>query len=159
MISRHFHPCPWRVTYPASSLLYFFSKIVDLCEPSYVPTQQDILHAQVHTTGINKLEINLGGNDLEIIDVGGRRTERTKWSFIFPDVHCAIFVVNLSAYDCLAEDGETVNLVPAGSLPPLTWSQNLERHARNIEHLAVSKRQRVVPARTCGKLALAFLRP
>ena len=70
-------------TYIISNKLFFFSYFLDnakrICNSDYVPTMKDILHSRLKTVGVIELQIKMKGADFRVIDVGGQRTQRTKW--------------------------------------------------------------------------------
>lgn len=87
---------------------YYLSQVQRIGASDYVPTQQDILHTRVRTSGIVETRFSFQDLDFKLIDVGGQRSERRKWIHCFEGVTAIIYCVALSAYDCvLAEDGET----------------------------------------------------
>ncbi|KAJ7202000.1 heterotrimeric G protein alpha subunit 4 [Mycena haematopus] len=87
------------------NLEYFFSALPRLFDPSYIPTEQDIVHARARTIGITETTFTLRGTEMLMVDVGGQKSERRKWIHCFQDVTSILFVVSLSGYDqCLVED-------------------------------------------------------
>eukprot|EP01135_Chromosphaera_perkinsii_P009590 Nk52_evm40s1810 gene=Nk52_evmTU40s1810 len=89
------------------SAIYFFENIKRICDHSYIPTQQDVLHTRAPTSGIIEYKFCVKDNVYRMIDVGGQRSERRKWIHCFEDVTAIIFVVALSEYDqTLFEDRE-----------------------------------------------------
>ncbi|GBE78577.1 Guanine nucleotide-binding protein alpha-2 subunit [Sparassis crispa] len=87
------------------NLLYYFSDLGRLFEPTYVPSEQDIVRARVRTIGITETVFHLHDHELLMVDVGGQKSERRKWIHCFQDVTSILFLVSLSGYDqCLIED-------------------------------------------------------
>lgn len=87
------------------NLLYFFSALDRLFDPSYQPTEQDIIHCRARTIGITETTFNLKEHEMLMVDVGGQKSERRKWIHCFQDVTSILFLVSLSGYDqCLVED-------------------------------------------------------
>ena len=88
---------------------YYFNALDRLCDPSYIPTDQDLLHSRVKTTGM--IEINFEYKDLSfsLIDVGGARCERKKWVHVFENVTAIIFCVAMSEYDQVLNEDEDMN--------------------------------------------------
>ncbi|KAF7350056.1 hypothetical protein MVEN_01307300 [Mycena venus] len=87
------------------NLQYFFSDLLRLFDPAYVPTEQDILHTRKRTIGITETTFKLEDHEILMIDVGGQKSERRKWIHCFQDVTSILFFVSLSGYDqCLVED-------------------------------------------------------
>lgn len=86
------------------STKYFYDKLEVLSKPDYVPSQQDVLHSRVRTTGIEEATFSFGFT-FKMIDVGGQRTERRKWIHFFENMSAIIFCASLSEYDqVLRED-------------------------------------------------------
>ncbi|KAG0635869.1 guanine nucleotide binding protein, alpha subunit [Tuber brumale] len=87
------------------NLNYFFESLDRLFVPNYVPTDQDILHSRLKTTGISETLFDLGALTYRMFDVGGQRSERKKWIHCFENVTALLFLVAISGYDqCLVED-------------------------------------------------------
>eukprot|EP01114_Cavostelium_apophysatum_P009020 TRINITY_DN22095_c0_g1_i1.p1 TRINITY_DN22095_c0_g1~~TRINITY_DN22095_c0_g1_i1.p1 ORF type:complete len:417 (-),score=117.01 TRINITY_DN22095_c0_g1_i1:25-1275(-) len=93
---------------------YFFNELDRISQENYIPTQADILHVRVKTTGINEIEFNIGKYRFAMMDVGGQRSERRKWIHCFENVTAIIFCAALSEYDQkLYEDGTTNRMLEA----------------------------------------------
>lgn len=87
------------------NLTYFFSDIDRLFDPEYVPQEQDIVHCRARTIGITETTFHLRDHEMQMVDVGGQKSERRKWIHCFQDVTSILFLVSLSGYDqCLVED-------------------------------------------------------
>eukprot|EP01099_Mayorella_cantabrigiensis_P000210 TRINITY_DN1091_c0_g1_i1.p1 TRINITY_DN1091_c0_g1~~TRINITY_DN1091_c0_g1_i1.p1 ORF type:complete len:377 (+),score=102.30 TRINITY_DN1091_c0_g1_i1:90-1133(+) len=87
---------------------YCLDNIDRIAEPDYVPTQVDVLHTRVRTTGVIEISFQLGNRKVRLVDVGGQRAERRKWMGCFDEVTAVLFCVALSEYDLkLLEDNET----------------------------------------------------
>lgn len=78
---------------------YFFEKIDDLQDDDYVPNDEDILKARIRSIGIDSVTFNMDNALVRIFDVGGQKTERSKWQKVMDDVSGCIFVVSFSEYD------------------------------------------------------------
>ncbi|KAG6855344.1 hypothetical protein H0H87_004684 [Tephrocybe sp. NHM501043] len=66
----------------------------------YIPTNDDILHVYVPTTGISRTNFPLDGKHLlSVYDFGGARSERRKWANCFGNADVLIFIAGLSEYD------------------------------------------------------------
>uniref|UniRef100_A0A8C6UH73 Guanine nucleotide binding protein (G protein), alpha 13b n=1 Tax=Neogobius melanostomus TaxID=47308 RepID=A0A8C6UH73_9GOBI len=82
------------------SVKYFLDNLDKLGDPSYLPTQQDILLARKPTKGIHEY-------DFEIKN----RSERRRWFECFDSVTSILFLVSSSEYDqVLMEDRQTNRL-------------------------------------------------
>lgn len=111
---------PSKVTPPQSYIFFsllltlprflsFFNKLDALWDPSYTPSDQDIIRCRAKTTGIVETVFHLGPLTYRMFDVGGQRSERKKWIHCFDSVTSILFVVAISGYDqCLAEDRDSV---------------------------------------------------
>jgi G-protein alpha subunit len=99
------------------SVAYFFNKVKQIVDPSYVPTTQDVLQARVRTTGIVEQSFTVDHNTFLIMDVGGQRNERRKWIHCFDNVTAILFVAAMSEYDqVLYEDHDTNRMDEAVNL-------------------------------------------
>ncbi|GAA5887314.1 hypothetical protein JCM16303_006588 [Sporobolomyces ruberrimus] len=81
------------------SASYFFDALPRTSQPGYLPSDQDILHTRVRSTGIVEEVIQLEKTKVVIVDVGGQRSERRKWVMCFENVQLLIFVAAISEYD------------------------------------------------------------
>ena len=79
------------------STKYYLDAIDRLGEPSYRPTEQDILRTRFRTTGIVEMKFTFSKLSFKLMDVGGQRTERRKWIHTFEDVQAANFCADLSS--------------------------------------------------------------
>ncbi|KAH9398310.1 hypothetical protein TYRP_018957 [Tyrophagus putrescentiae] len=96
------------------SAKYFLDKIDEIREPSFSPTDQDILHSRRRTSEIQRIEFEVkvprqyggGYQPFWMFDVGGQRGERRKWIQVFDGITAILFVIDSSGFDCkLREDG------------------------------------------------------
>lgn len=88
---------------------YFLDSLPRISAQDYVPTQQDVLRTRVKTTGIIETKFKYKGLLFKLFDVGGQRSERSKWIHCFNGVTAIIFCVALSDYDLNLYEDETVN--------------------------------------------------
>ncbi|KAG6843396.1 hypothetical protein H0H87_005064 [Tephrocybe sp. NHM501043] len=66
----------------------------------YIPTNDDILHIYVPTTGISQTNFPLDAKLLlSVYDFGGGRSEQRKWVNCFDNADVLIFIAGLSEYD------------------------------------------------------------
>ncbi|KAF8945229.1 guanine nucleotide-binding protein subunit alpha [Haplosporangium gracile] len=91
------------------SAKYYFDSIDRIAEPTYSPTDQDVLRSRVKTTGITETTFNIGELTYRMFDVCGQRSERRKWINCFENVTAVVFLVAISEYDQLLLEDETVN--------------------------------------------------
>ncbi|XP_051964223.1 guanine nucleotide-binding protein G(i) subunit alpha-3-like isoform X1 [Xyrauchen texanus] len=119
------------------SASYYLNDLDRISQPSYMPTQQDVLRTRVKTTGIVEthftfkelyfklvtcvflsffLFLSFSCSDTaycmcshRMFDVGGQRSERKKWIHCFEGVTAIIFCVALSDYDLVLAEDEEMN--------------------------------------------------
>ncbi|ORY36877.1 G-alpha-domain-containing protein, partial [Rhizoclosmatium globosum] len=77
--------------------------------PEYIPTHDDILQSSVPTTGIHETKLKVDGVTVQLLDVGGQKSERLKWASHFDTVQAVFFVVDVGAFDETVEDDGTAN--------------------------------------------------
>lgn len=88
----------------------FLDELPRLWKEDYTPTDDDIVHCRVRTTGMTENLFKITGHTLRFIDVGGQKSERRKWINFFQDVTSILFLVSMSGYDeCLIEDRDAVS--------------------------------------------------
>ncbi|MCJ1283127.1 guanine nucleotide-binding protein subunit alpha [Xylographa opegraphella] len=94
---------------PLTLITSYFRSIIALSNPSYFPTDQDILRSRVKTTGITETSFVAPVQSLSVFDFGGVRSERKKWIRCFENAGTILFTVDISSYDQLLCEDETVN--------------------------------------------------
>ncbi|XP_056603034.1 guanine nucleotide-binding protein G(q) subunit alpha [Triplophysa dalaica] len=93
----------------SDSTKYYLNSLDRIADPSYVPTQQDVLRVRVPTTGIIEYPFDLQSVIFRMVDVGGQRSERRKWIHCFENVTSIMFLVALSEYDQVLVESENEN--------------------------------------------------
>ncbi|KAL4630132.1 guanine nucleotide-binding protein subunit alpha-14-like [Arapaima gigas] len=104
----------------SDSTNYYLTDLERISDPSYVPTEQDILRVRVATTGIIEYRFDLESFHIllshililllfRMVDVGGQRSERRKWIHCFENVTSIIFLVALSEYDQVLAECDNEN--------------------------------------------------
>lgn len=88
---------------------YFLDSLPRISAPDYIPTQLDVLRTRVKTTGIIETKFRYKGLLFKLFDVGGQRSERSKWIHCFNGVTAIIFCVAMSEYDLTLYEDEKVN--------------------------------------------------
>jgi len=91
------------------SVKYFMEHIDRIASDGYVPTKDDVLHVRNRTSGIIEENLTIKGRPFLIVDVGGQRSERRKWTNCFDDVTGLIFVASLASYNQLLFEDESTN--------------------------------------------------
>jgi len=71
---------------------YYLNSIDRIMELGYIPTEKDVLHSRVTTTGITETSFNYQNLSFRMIDVGGQRNERKKWIHCFENVNAVFFL-------------------------------------------------------------------
>ena len=93
----------------SDSAKYYFDKVLEMAQPRYIPTEQDVFRSRQRTTGIVENEFHIGVDKFKMFDVGGQRNERKKWIHCFEGVDSVMFVAALSEYDQTLFEDETTN--------------------------------------------------
>ena len=94
--------------FPASAP-YFLNHCKRIMADTFVPTDQDILHARKATTGVFDILLHFGGTTFQFVDVGGQRSERRKLIHCFEDVPSIIFFAALSEFNRNLIEDPSVN--------------------------------------------------
>jgi len=96
---------------------YFLVQAETIGSEDYLPTDQDIVRARTMTTGIVVVPFQIKNLKMEMVDVGGQRSERKKWIHQFDKVTAVMFIIALSEYDQqLYEDDTTNRMVESENL-------------------------------------------
>ncbi|KAJ8286343.1 hypothetical protein GJAV_G00037400 [Gymnothorax javanicus] len=93
----------------SDSTKYYLDALDRISDPSYIPSQEDVLRVRVPTTGIIEYPFDLDNITFRMVDVGGQRSERRKWIHCFEKVTSVIFLVALSEYDLLLAECHNAN--------------------------------------------------
>jgi len=88
---------------------YFFNSIERMIDPNYNPTVDDALRVRLRSTGIEEATFRFGVDYFKVMDVGGQRSERSKWRSCFDCVSTVLYVAGLSEYDQVLRENEAVN--------------------------------------------------
>ncbi|KAK5581590.1 hypothetical protein ACTA71_008904 [Dictyostelium dimigraforme] len=91
------------------SAAYYFDSIDRISQPSYLPSENDVLRSRTKTTGIIETVFEIQNSTFRMVDVGGQRSERKKWMHCFQEVTAVIFCVALSEYDLKLYEDDTTN--------------------------------------------------
>ena len=81
------------------STAYYLNAIDRILNPSFVPTQEDVLRLRLPTTQATSYDFTDKGWTFRITDVGGQRGERKRWIRLFHGIDAIIFLAALSEYD------------------------------------------------------------
>jgi len=88
---------------------YFFDNIHRIAEAGYQPNTQDMLLVRTPTTGVVDCAFSYNTHDFRLYDVGGQRSERSKWIHCFDAVTAVLFVASLSCFDQQLFEDQSVN--------------------------------------------------
>ncbi|KAJ6233814.1 guanine nucleotide-binding protein g(o) subunit alpha [Anaeramoeba flamelloides] len=90
------------------SMEFFFDSLERISQPDYIPTNEDVLRCRTTTVSVDEAEFQLDDFHFTLIDVGGQRNERRKWSYCYDKISTVIFFVSLIGYSqVLFEDNST----------------------------------------------------
>lgn len=90
-----FDPKRWKAN---ENIYYYIKGMERLIEPNYIPSDQDILHLWVRTTGIYTTQYSIKELKYRVTDVGGARSERRKWLLRSYDDDCMFYMVDPTGY-------------------------------------------------------------
>jgi len=92
------------------STKYWFENLDRLRDNDYIPNEADILRSRVKSFGVSDFTSMFESKSVQVIDVGGQKSERKKWLKCFEGVNTVIYVVSLGDYDMrLREEKEAEN--------------------------------------------------
>ncbi|KAG4105434.1 guanine nucleotide binding protein, alpha subunit [Neocallimastix lanati (nom. inval.)] len=88
---------------------YYFDNVMRFVDDDFELTEEDYVMSRIMTTGIISTEISIPPLKYTVIDVGGQRNERRKWLHCFDNVSALLFIVNLSGYNSVLFEDNSVN--------------------------------------------------
>jgi guanine nucleotide-binding protein G(i) subunit alpha len=91
------------------SIRYYCDHLERISASNYVPTIQDILNSRRTTLGVTEMQFVYKGKKLKFVDVGGQRSQRSKWLKQFTGCNAVIFVTAINEYDQVLREDETTN--------------------------------------------------
>jgi len=91
------------------STVYFIDRLEAIEKDDYIPTFDDALRTRVRTTGATVLKFLMEKQTVLIVDVGGQKSERTKWIHQFEGVSAILFVTAVCDYDRTMFEDEKCN--------------------------------------------------
>jgi GTPase SAR1 family protein len=91
------------------SVKYYCENIQRIANEHYIPTFQDVLMSRRTTMGVTESVFKFKNRYLKFVDVGGQRSQRSKWIKQFTDCHAVIFVAAISEYDQVLRENESTN--------------------------------------------------
>ncbi|KAJ7346177.1 GPA1 heterotrimeric G-protein alpha subunit [Mycena albidolilacea] len=90
---------------------YYFNAIDRIAAVDYVPSDQDILRCRVKAPGVAELSLQVGELKYKIVDPSGQRSDRRKWLHCFGNVKVILFCADLTQYDQMLYEDESVNCI------------------------------------------------
>jgi len=90
---------------------YILDNLDRIVQPNFTPDDTDILSCRIRSTGIVYTELKVKEATIQIVDVGGQRSERKKWMSCFDGVTGVIFVAAISEFDQVLFEDELVNRI------------------------------------------------
>lgn len=88
---------------------FFLDSSERIAEQDYLPTNEDLLKSRIRTTGISSIHFKIDNKVRTLlVDVGGQKCERAKWTKCFQGVQYVLFVVSLSDFDQFMFEDDTV---------------------------------------------------
>ena len=91
------------------SALEFLDRIEEIGSADFCPTFEDCLRVRARTTGANVLKLQKNNQNLNIVDVGGQKSERTKWIHYFDGINAILFICAVSEYNQTMFEDEKTN--------------------------------------------------
>ncbi|KAJ7885517.1 G protein alpha-subunit [Mycena olivaceomarginata] len=95
----------------SESAAYYFNAIDRIAAVDYVPSDQDILRCRVKAPGVAELSLQVGEFKYNIVDPSGQRSDRRKWLHCFGNVKVILFCADLTQYDQMLYEDESVNYI------------------------------------------------
>ncbi|KAJ6522081.1 G protein alpha-subunit [Mycena vulgaris] len=93
----------------SENAVYYFNAVDRIAAVGYVPSDQDILRCRVKAEGVAKTSFQVGELAYHIFDPSGQRSERRKWLHCFENVTAILFCADLTEYDHMLYEDESVN--------------------------------------------------
>ncbi|KAH9502103.1 Guanine nucleotide-binding protein subunit alpha-13 [Dermatophagoides farinae] len=94
----------------SDGLPYLFRNLKRISSHTYVPNNQDLLHARVPTRTVLEYTVDYKSVAFHFIDVGGQRKQRKKWLQCFDNMLTSIlFIVSSIEYDQYLVEDTSVN--------------------------------------------------
>ncbi|GAA5861485.1 hypothetical protein JCM1840_005386 [Sporobolomyces johnsonii] len=93
----------------SESAIYFLEAFPRIIDPSWVPTDEDLLNVRVRTVGIEEIKLQISKKQVyRICDVAGARGTKHAWAYVL-SVFDLFFIVALSDYSVADPQDPTVN--------------------------------------------------
>eukprot|EP00475_Leptophrys_vorax_P032694 TRINITY_DN5077_c0_g1_i1.p1 TRINITY_DN5077_c0_g1~~TRINITY_DN5077_c0_g1_i1.p1 ORF type:complete len:419 (+),score=105.76 TRINITY_DN5077_c0_g1_i1:101-1258(+) len=105
------HRAAYHHLHVPDNIEYFFEKCEEIAAVDYVPSFEDVVRARDSTKKANHAVLEMDGQKIDLIDVGGQRGARKKWIKFFDKVDCILFVASMSEFDQQLEEDHSTRRV------------------------------------------------
>ncbi|KAF7361581.1 G-protein alpha subunit [Mycena sanguinolenta] len=95
------------------STVYYFNAIDRIAAVDYVPSDRDILRCRFKARGVQEIRFQIGELTYKISNMHSQRLARRKWLHCFENVKAIIFCADLTQYDQMIYEDESVSLQEA----------------------------------------------
>ncbi|KAJ7794061.1 heterotrimeric G-protein alpha subunit, GPA1-like protein [Mycena olivaceomarginata] len=99
----------------SESAVYYFNSVDRIGAVDYVPSDQDILRCRVKAEGVAETSfsdhLQVGELTYKIFHPRGQRSGRRKWIHCFENVNAILFCADLTQYDQMLYEDESVNCI------------------------------------------------
>ncbi|KIK53956.1 hypothetical protein GYMLUDRAFT_88288 [Collybiopsis luxurians FD-317 M1] len=106
------------------SAVYYLNAVDRISLPDYLPTDQDILKRAEKNSGLTEIILPSGELTYKLYHVGNQRSEWRKSMYLFDNVTALVFLVNISEYDQILYEDESIS-----SLTSVDFRQNCLQEA------------------------------
>eukprot|EP01126_Amoeba_proteus_P022167 TRINITY_DN2247_c0_g1_i10.p1 TRINITY_DN2247_c0_g1~~TRINITY_DN2247_c0_g1_i10.p1 ORF type:complete len:313 (+),score=62.46 TRINITY_DN2247_c0_g1_i10:232-1170(+) len=91
---------------------YFVEKLDQIVQPDYVPTNEDIMKCRQRTSGVSLTEFMKDKYKWQLLDAGGQKPERDKWSTIIQNENILgiLFFISLGDFNIKSNDEDGTKL-------------------------------------------------
>ncbi|KAJ7675289.1 guanine nucleotide binding protein, alpha subunit [Mycena rosella] len=94
----------------SESAAYYFNAIDRIAAVDYLPSDQDILRCRVKAPGVAELSLQVSASlNTKSSTPSGQRSDRKKWLHYFENVKAILFCADLTEYDQMLYEDESVN--------------------------------------------------
>ncbi|KAI8912712.1 guanine nucleotide binding protein, alpha subunit [Gorgonomyces haynaldii] len=101
---------PPRGVFVQDSVEFFLKDLERICDPAYLPSDQDIMYVRRPTQSISETFFNIDNKSYVFYDVAGQRDKRYRWAPYFENmVDGIVYVASAAAYCQNLEEDISVN--------------------------------------------------
>lgn len=88
---------------------FLFESHTRILDENFDPTAEDCMWIRLQTSGVIDYTFEFQKVPIKVTDVGGQRSERSKWIHCFSDVDVLVFFASLGEYDLTLDEDPTTN--------------------------------------------------